>query len=318
MNVIPTIKNTDYLEDAIKRFENLCMFDFRYVLNKDDIEKQIDFVNNFFNKFYLSTGKEPNIFLDIPCPKDKMRIEVFKDDILQLSKNNTVTLGTFETNSDIYVDYLPDKSTSNFIRLGNSEAILKIINVTPKQWKLLSCYECEIKTGMSIASADGFIINSSKELFDRSCALIENTIPSGLILSYVENKEDIEKYQQYKFDIMSKIETQKSVMNIHEICDNSNSIFIARGCLGVNIGFENLYYTEKHIISTVDSKDIYIGSNILRTLSSGKYPSRSDCCELASMIDLGYNNFVITDGFSMNEKLDIFMDILYNTKARMD
>lgn len=308
MRIIPTIKpvSDENFDSAIIRFANFGMTDFRYVLNKDKIQDQIDFVIYFQNQFKSLTNQHANIFLDIPCPKDKERIHMSKPRVL--GTGDIITLGM--TTSDVKVDLLPSRISSDLIRIGNSEALFKVIQHDNQQWTLEACLPCEINDGMPIASADGFITKSNASLFERSQIMIESLNLECLILSYVEDVNDISVFKDYGIKIMSKIESYAGVLNMRSIKDNSDSVFVARGCLGVNIGFENLFHVEKSIIESLGSENLYIGSNILRSLNKETYPTRSDCGELASLIDMGYDNFVITDGFSMYEKLQTFMFVM--------
>lgn len=111
---------------------------------------------------------------------------------------------------------------------------------------------------------------------------------------------------------MSKIECQKAFDNIKSILNNSDSIMIARGCLAVNVGIENLVKYQEFIIKECynNNKNFCIASNILRTLGNQNWPSRSDIADLIYMIKNGANFFVITDGYCMTYKFDNLMYIL--------
>lgn len=103
---------------------------------------------------------------------------------------------------------------------------------------------------------------------------------------------------------MKVTETMKEVAlkvgiieNTTEIRDVSTSIMIARGCLAVNVGAENLLKAQDDIVDKcIQTKEkLYIASNILKSFSSKVWPTRSDICDAAYMIKSGIHNIIIID-----------------------
>ena len=101
---------------------------------------------------------------------------------------------------------------------------------------------------------------------------------------------------------MKVTETMKEVAlkvgiieNTTEIRDVSTSIMIARGCLAVNVGAENLLKAQDDIVDKcIQTKEkLYIASNILKSFSSKVWPTRSDICDAAYMIKSGIHNIII-------------------------
>ena len=199
--------------------------------------------------------------------------------------------------------------------------LIKITKIDKEVINGVCMNSAEIKKGKAIASPSGFFKTTDIEITNKVLEIITTLRPEICVFSYIENKFDIlnfkkliYKHANYLPHIMSKIECQEAVNNVDSIIDNSESIMIARGCLAVNVGFENMIEAQDIIITEClkKRKDVCIASNILRSLNIQNCPSRADVVDLFYMIIKGINWFVITDGFCMEEKFDNFMYFMRN------
>lgn len=152
--------------------------------------------------------------------------------------------------------------------------------------------------------------------FFRSCLFKSVTIKPGQIalteILYLENSLERVFVNAH---IMSKIECQKAVDNAESIVSNTDSIMVARGCLAVNVGIENMIKSQNIVINECikRNKTVCVASNILRSLSFQNCPSRADIADLSYMIMNGVSDFVITDRYCMEDKFDNLMYFINNT-----
>lgn len=155
-----------------------------------------------------------------------------------------------------------------------------------------------------------------------------NFRPECIVLSYIETSNDVIEfkellqYENYNPIIMSKIECYSAIKNIDAIIDVSDEIMIARGCLAINVGLENLLFSQDLTLNKCieKKKKCCIASNILKSLSSSYAPTRAEICDLAHMVKEGVGNIVITDSISRSTRYKNVVefiqkvDQLYNGK----
>ena len=195
----------------------------------------------------------------------------------------------------------------------NVDLVIKFLQVSTNVILAECLNDANLKKGKAIASpTGGFLKNTEAEMKNKSLELISILKPEICALSYIENgndvvkcSEEIKKYAGYKPKIMSKVETYNASININDIISKSDSIMLARGCLAVNVGMENLPLIQRKILNSCKSKniDVCIASNILKSLEQKSVPTRADICDLQHMIDDNLNYFVITDQYGMTDKL---------------
>ncbi|WP_195837896.1 pyruvate kinase [Tissierella pigra] len=145
---------------------------------------------------------------------------------------------------------------------------------------------------MAIASKYRFIKPTSEDIKDKCFKIIHKFKPASIVLSYIENKEDVIDFRKsiqcqiYNPTIMSKIECYSAVQNVDDIIDVSDEIMLARGCLATNIGLENLLCAQDLTLEKCIEKNkrCWIASNILKSLSSYNAPTCADICDLSHMI----------------------------------
>ena len=332
MRVVPTIKITDDVEKLrtiLNRFSKYNIDTIRFVVTKHSLEEHIEFIK-LAQKIYAEiNNKNFHLMLDIPCPKDKLRFDFIKDDDSvsfyegeNINIINSRDVQACETTKTFFVatdfkDRVPETAI-----IGDGELLLKLITVSEKMMTAVCMNDAIIKKGKAIASPTGFLKTTDVNITEKVLNIISILQPEICVLSYIENvadisdfKDTIYKHADYLPHIMSKIECQKAVDNVESIVDNSDSIMIARGCLAVNVGIENMIKSQDTVIFECRKKykQVCIASNILRSLNSQNWPSRADIADLSYMIIKGVNYFVITDSYCMENKFDKLMYFLSNT-----
>ena len=293
------------------------------------MDEHIEFIKLAQKIYSEINNKNFKLMLDIPCPKDKLRFDFINDDdsvsfyegeSINIINNRDIQecegVKTFFVAAD-FKDRVPETAI-----IGDGELLLKLNTISEKMITAVCMNSATIKKGKAIASPTGFLKITDVNITEKVLNIISIIHPEICVLSYIEDAEDINNFKAtickragYTPHIMSKIECQKAVDNAESIVDNSDSIMIARGCLAVNVGIENMIESQDTAILECRKKykEVCIASNILRSLNSQTWPSRADIADLSYMIIKGVNYFVITDGYCMEDRFDNLMYFLSNT-----
>ena len=331
MKVIPTIKITNDVHKiklALNRFVKYNLDTFRFVVTKHSLDEHIEFIKLAQRIYTEIKNEEFKLMLDIPCPKDKLRIDFLNDvDSVSLQSGEVVNIinnRDFQDNNNksFFVATEFNNRVPEIAIVGDGDLLLKLTTISEHVITAVCMNNATLKRGKAIASPTGFLKETDASITEKVLRIIRSLRPETCVLSYVEDQEDIHNFKaminecaDYIPLIMSKIECQKAIDNVRSIVNNSDSIMIARGCLAVNVGIENMIVAQDVAIleGAMSNKEVCIASNILRSLNFQNWPSRADIADLSYMIMKGMNNFVITDGLCMESKFDYLMYFLNNT-----
>ena len=129
-------------------------------------------------------------------------------------------------------------------------------------------------------------------LFDKDYRLIElaNKYKIDFIgLSFVRNVEDLQLAREYinkEIEVIAKVETKSSVVNIQSILNNVEYILLDRGDLSTEIGIEKIPDYQKFIIDKTlfHNKRIFLATQFLKNMEETPVPT------IAEVIDM-YNTF---------------------------
>lgn len=320
MEIVLTMGNTDDIAKHKTLIDNIINSESQMVrccVSKASFDEHLTAINMVKDLFYEKTGKHLAVMLDVAIPKDKCRIslegelDLSQDDSVILSNSPNTVLGNdlpvIYTDADLEEHELGDEYI-----IGDSLARLVAVEYIGLQ--SVKCrvtnLQATIKNGLGIASQKGCIKTTNRDIYDKCIKLIECVRPECIVLSYIENKDDVDEFRNavvtsdYAPCIMSKIETYAAVKNRNEIIQSSDELMIARGCLAVNVGLENLLQAQNAVIAACKAADkkVCIASNILKSIGSQAAPTRTDMIDLAYMMQQGVSFLVITDSISRTPK----------------
>ena len=116
-------------------------------------------------------------------------------------------------------------------------------------------------------------------------------------LSFADSQNDIKKVKMLfpGIEIIPKIENMSGVLNVEEICEEVDTIWIDRFDLGTFIGFEKVPLVQKMIIKKCNSKDkkVIIASHLLETMIKEGNPTRAEINDIANTILDGADGLVL-------------------------
>jgi pyruvate kinase len=144
---------------------------------------------------------------------------------------------------------------------------------------------------------EGYLTDNDKKYIEAG----NKTGVKNFMLSYIEQKEDIECLKQYSADavIVAKIESRKGINFMEKEYDGKIRLMAARGDLYVEL------QRPHHIIlalETIISKDknAIAASRIFPSFSEGYEPSCQDISDVDNLMRMGYKTFMLGDDICMN------------------
>jgi pyruvate kinase len=86
--------------------------------------------------------------------------------------------------------------------------------------------------------------------------------------------------------IISKIEDQAGVRNMHEIIQESDAIMVARGDLGIEIDYHRLPLVQTELVSMcqAEGKPVIIATHLLETMITSPMPTRAEISDVSNAI----------------------------------
>jgi pyruvate kinase len=111
-------------------------------------------------------------------------------------------------------------------------------------------------------------------------------------LSFVRQAEDVRTLRRYldslgsSAKIISKIEDQAGVRNMHEIIQESDAIMVARGDLGIEIDYHRLPLVQTELVSMcqAEGKPVIIATHLLETMITSPMPTRAEISDVSNAI----------------------------------
>jgi pyruvate kinase len=111
-------------------------------------------------------------------------------------------------------------------------------------------------------------------------------------LSFVRQAEDVRTLRRYldslgsSAKIISKIEDQAGVRNMHEIILESDAIMVARGDLGIEIDYHRLPLVQTELVAMcqAEGKPVIIATHLLETMISSPMPTRAEISDVSNAI----------------------------------
>lgn len=123
-----------------------------------------------------------------------------------------------------------------------------------------------------------------------------------ITLSFVRDARDVHAARRFieergfRAPIVSKIEKREAVTNADQIIEASDGISLARGDLGLEGGYQELYHIQSYYVRKCHAagKMIQVGGELMDTMIKNPGPTRSECVDVANAVLQG------ADGVSLS------------------
>ena len=122
-------------------------------------------------------------------------------------------------------------------------------------------------------------------------------------LSFVSCADDIRTVREFMkehggedIDLIAKIESKRGVDNLEEIVKASDGVMVARGDLGVELPYEELPNTQKHIIDVcrILGKRVITATEMLESMIHSPRPTRAEISDVANAVYDGTSSVMLS------------------------
>ncbi|MGI9471961.1 MAG: pyruvate kinase [Rubripirellula sp.] len=111
-------------------------------------------------------------------------------------------------------------------------------------------------------------------------------------LSFVRERADVRKLREFLVRagsparIVSKIEEQAGVRNMHEIIEESDAIMIARGDLGIEVNYQDLPLIQTKMVRAchAEGKPVIIATHLLESMIHSPMPTRAEISDVSNAV----------------------------------
>jgi pyruvate kinase len=290
--IVATIGPASESEEMIKKLIHAGVNIFRFNFKHNTVEWHADRVKRV-KKVAKEINATVGVLLDLQGPT--IRIVMSSDDI-SIKKGDLILFGDealkegvkgFSTTHPDIIKYL-----KNGQKLLADDGTFTFF-IEKKGGK---CYVRSETTGilknrkaLNIPGAD-FPLPVLTERDHEGLRIVAKEGVDIIALSFVRSAQDIkdvkEAMKKYKINakINSKIETKSGIDNIDEIIDETDSLMVARGDLGVEIPMEEVPYCQKMMIRKCleKGKPVITATQMLQSMITNPIPTRAEVSDVAN------------------------------------
>jgi len=246
-----------------------------------------------------NVGKHVALLGDLQGPK--IRIERFAGGSAVLTEGASFTLdpglgahdGTDRAVGMTYPDLAKDVAPGDELIIGDGQIELVVTGISGDK------VECRVLTAGEIGDHKG--INrrggglSAKALTDKDredVLLAARLDMDYLAVSFVRQAADVEEARSLlraagsDAGIVAKIERSEAIPRLVEIVQASDAVMVARGDLGIEVGYAELTGLQKHILETARRHDrvTITATQMMESMIHNPVPTRAEVSDVANAV----------------------------------
>jgi pyruvate kinase len=239
------------------------------------------------------------VLLDLGGPK--IRIEGFRDGRVQLVEGAAFMLdteldpkaGTAATVGVAYKDLPRDVAAGDTLLLADGQIVLDIERVGA------TTIETRVRVGGELSDRKGLNRQgggiSAPAVTTRDHEDIQFVAEEGvdyMAVSFARSAADIEEARALlraaggEARLVAKIERHEAVENLHDIIDASEVVMVARGDLGVEMGYAELTGLQKTIIheTRTHNRVVITATQMMESMIQNPVPTRAEVSDVANAV----------------------------------
>src|SRR3569833_4471352 len=262
---------------------------------RDDQTRRLKMLREIEQKVGQSIGT----LLDLRGPK--IRIEAFVDGKVMLEEGKPFVLdttldkkaGTIDTVGVAYKDLPNDVTAGDILLLNDGQIVLDVDAVKGTRIDTRVRVAGELSDRKGLNRQGGGI--SAPALSDQDRDDIKFAAEAGvdyIAVSFARSANDIEQARAIarkwgsKARILAKIERQEAVTNLAEIADASDAVMVARGDLGVEMGYAELTGLQKTIIheSRIRNRVVITATQMMESMIHNPIPTRAEVSDVSNAV----------------------------------
>jgi len=244
-------------------------------------------------------GRHVGILGDLQGPK--IRINRFRDGAITLVDGQTFVLdtamdpdgGTENAVGVAYEDLVDDVSSGDVLLLDDGQIVLQVDAVGGTR------INCTVTVGGVLADKKG--INrkggglSATALTEKDLRDLKMAVEAGvdwLAISFVREADDLHRARKHLREagghahLIAKIERAEAMDNLEAIVDASDAVMVARGDLGVEMGYAGLAGLQKKIIRLTRNrhKVSITATQMMESMIQHQMPTRAEVSDVANAV----------------------------------
>jgi pyruvate kinase len=239
------------------------------------------------------------VLMDLGGPK--IRIEGFRDGPVRLEEGRPFDLdtalgakaGTREEVGVAYQDLPRDVAAGDTLLLADGQIVLDVVDVKATRIK------CRVRSGGELSDRKGLNRQgggiSAPALSDKDKDDIRFGAEQGIdyiAVSFARDAADIERARALvraaggAARIVAKIERQEAVTNLTGIIEASDVVMVARGDLGVEMGYAELTGLQKTIIyeSRLRHRVVITATQMMESMIQNPVPTRAEVSDVSNAV----------------------------------
>jgi len=271
----------------------------------------------------IRENSEKPILVDLPGPK--LRIGNLKEKIL-LKPGDKIIFSQYEgiPVEDILFYKVVKENAEIYLDDGNIKVHIDKIDNNRVEGTVLDGGILTSRKGINIPD-----INLDTGVTQRDLELLKEALDLGadfIGVSFVLSKEDIIKVKEIvknKAWVIAKIETKKALNDLENIIRVSDGVMVARGDLGVDIGFSNLIFAQKKIIkiSRLYGKPVILATQVLESMVNNTIPTRAEVIDASLSVLEGVDAIMLSDETAIGnypvDSVKILEEIILNVEKEV-
>ena len=246
-----------------------------------------------------AAGKWVGVLGDLQGPK--IRIERFAEGKVNLAEGDEFTLdvsleahdGTAKSVGVAYKNLPKDVRAGDVLLLNDGQIVLSVKSVDGPRIRTEVTIGGELSDHKGINRQGGGL--SAGALTDKDRADIKMAAQLGvdyLAVSFARDAADMNEARRLLRDaggqglLVAKIERSEAIANLTEIINASDVVMVARGDLGVEVGYAELTGLQKHIISESrkHNRVVITATQMMESMIYNPTPTRAEVSDVANAV----------------------------------
>ncbi|KKO74612.1 pyruvate kinase [Vairimorpha ceranae] len=259
----------------------------------------------------------------------EFRISLIDSSEINVKKNDTLTFSRKKQSNSIFVpikDFTVLKTGMKFY-LDDGMLTLEVVELGYDHIKGKALNSHRLKNNKKanfpgIEFPDDNLNNENKKdiLFG-----VQNNI-DVIFASFILSKENVLKIKEIAdgIPVYSKIEAVKAIDNIDDIIDISDGIMVARGDLGVETGFIEMFGVQKDVSNKCIKKfkPVICATQMLESMTSSTIPLRSEISDIGNAVLDEYDALMLSGETAVGSNpllcADYMMEIINNAEKYVE
>ena len=294
--IFATIGPSSMDQETIQKMDKFGVDIFRINLSHTEVHE----FREIFNQVSKWTNKPI-------CPDTEgaqLRTGKLSHDFINVNSNDIIELVGAKTENNSAAIPLNILSLENIIFVGDlvkidfEEVLIQVIAITAKSVKAKVITGGQIRSNKGI-SVDRKITLPSFSEKDIKVIKIANELEiKTIFLSFCSDGNSINtlrSFFDYEISVIAKIESQAALININEICINSDGILIDRGDLSRDVAIEKIAFAQSYIIEKgIQHKTpVFTATNFLESMIEKPKPTRAEINDIVSTLTSGGSGIVL-------------------------